>query len=70
MRDLNVDQLAACEAAPKWEHVTASMIFGSKSDYALSRRVFESNIQRYRELRLEWEYESGQRARPDEYFQA
>ena len=70
MRDLTREQLEACASAPRWENVTPAMLFSAQADYSLSKRVYASNPQRYRELRLEWEYLSGKRARPDSFFQA
>jgi hypothetical protein len=70
MKQLTPEQLEDCSRAPQWLNVTPAQLFGPQSDYALSRRVCASNLQRYRELKLEYEYLSGQRARPDEFYQS
>jgi hypothetical protein len=66
--DKQAEELERSENGPKFESVTPEQLFSSKSDGALAYRVLRSNPQRYRELRTQWEYISGQREWPDSHY--
>jgi hypothetical protein len=70
MRPLTRVELEKCEHGPRFENVTPAMIFGPLSDGGLAQRVAAGNIKRYRDLKAEWEYESGARPRPDSFYNA
>lgn len=48
--------------------VTPAMLFSATADFKLAMSVRTQNPVRYRSLKLEWEYESGQTPRPDSYW--
>lgn len=67
-RELTVEQEEACASAPQFANVRAVDIFGAHSDGELARRIAAANIVRYRQLREEFEYESGIKRRPDSFY--
>jgi len=67
-RQLTDPEIEACTTAPQFSEVRAVDVFGAKSDGALAARIAKANVVRYRQLREEWEYESGLRQRPDSFY--
>jgi hypothetical protein len=65
---LSPEELAQSERGPAFAEVTAAQLFSAQSDGALALRVRRLNPARYRALKLEWQYETGQLARPDSHF--
>jgi hypothetical protein len=63
-RQLTADELEQSQNAPTFESVKPQDIFGPKADPNLAMRV-QQNPVRFRELRLEYLYESGQLRRAD-----
>jgi hypothetical protein len=72
MTRLSEDELqlsAEAEANGKtFSMVTPSMLFSANANYGLAMKVRTENPARYRALKQEWEYESGQTPRPDSYW--
>jgi hypothetical protein len=68
VRELTLKQLQQSERGPRFENVLPEQIHGPQSNYDLSVRVFKGNPKRYYDLQLEYEYQTGQRPRPDDYY--
>ena len=65
---LTPEEIALSETGSKFADLKASDLFSSSASYATAARVRRLNPVRYRALKLEWAYETGQIPRPDSYF--
>lgn len=72
MTPLTEDELtqsAEAEANGKtFAAVTPAMLFSASANLALAVKVRTQHPARYRALKLQWAYDSGEIPRPDEYW--
>ena len=57
-----------CAVAPKFEKVTPEMLFGKGCEFALANRVWQLNPARYKELRHQHRWATGQDKRPEGFY--
>jgi hypothetical protein len=68
MRELTAKELEQSASGPKFESIKPADLFSATASCALAQRVRTQNPRRYFELRLEWQYITGQEQRPDSFY--
>jgi hypothetical protein len=65
---LSQEQLEQSALGPKFENVSPEMLFSSGFDAILAARIYKLNPARYRELRQQHRWNTGQDRRPDNFY--
>ena len=66
--NLTDEQAEQAEHGPKFETVRPEQLFGPAADFALANRISRLNLARYRELRQQYLWDTGQEPRPANYY--
>ena len=65
---LTNEQTSQAEHGPKFETVRPEQLFGPAADFALANRISRLNLARYRELKQQYLWDTGQEPRPANYY--